>query len=316
MEKLLYKNRAAPLKLVGLQALIQRLPSTHDKFLDIQEEIRRRAAGFSGEENFDRHIREFRPSYPYALLHDICLKQNGVYFQMDSLLITPAFVIIFEIKNLAGRIIVKTNPTQFIHENVERKIIQSPISELERKEIFLQKWLEARGVYIPIKGGVALAYTNELTIPESPDKQVVFTHDIPILLYKTKLEKEILRQHDIHNLANEIRREHDEYNPFPLVKTIKMEAVEVLPGVICPDCKYRGMTWLQRKWICEKCLYKSSNSHRRLLEEWFMLLDNKITNREFRKFSYLNDPDVAKRHLKNSCLVMKGRMRNAYYYQK
>jgi len=123
VRKLLYKERYAPLMLVGLQALIQRLPSSHGKFIDIQEEIRKRAAGFSGEGNFDRHIREFRPSYPYALLHDVCLKQSGVYFQMDSLLITPSFIIIFEIKNLAGKIIVKSNPTQFIHENSERKII-------------------------------------------------------------------------------------------------------------------------------------------------------------------------------------------------
>ena len=55
---------------------------------------------------------------------------------MDSLLITPSFIIIFEIKNLAGKITVKSNPTQFIHENIERKIIQSPITELETKGDF------------------------------------------------------------------------------------------------------------------------------------------------------------------------------------
>ncbi|MFS0690726.1 nuclease-related domain-containing protein [Sporosarcina sp. 179-K 8C2 HS] len=316
MKKLLYKVRSAPLKLVGLQALIQRLSPSHPHFLDIQEEIRRRAAGFSGEGNFDRNISDFRPSYPYALLHDICLKQNGVYFQMDSVLITPSYIIIFEIKNLAGKIIVKSNPTQFIHENVERKIIQSPITELERKEIFLRKWLQVRGIDIPINGVVALAYTNELTILETPDKPVVFTHDIPILLYKTNLDKEILRQNEIHNLANEMIGMHDEYNPFPLVKTMDIIADDVLPGIICPNCSYRGMAWYRRKWNCKKCQYQASNSHRKLLEEWFMLLDNKITNREFRNFSYLTDPDVAKRLLKNSGLIMKGQHRNAYYIEK
>src|SRR5690606_3426116 len=139
--------------------------------------------------------------------------------------------------------------------------------------IFLQKWLSSKGLDIPINGVVALAYTNELTIHDNPEKPVVFTHDIPILLYRTKLDKEILRQNEVHKLANEIIEMHDEYNPFPLVKTTSILVGDVLPGAICPNCNYRGMTWFQRKWACKNCRYKASNSHGRLIEEWFMLFD-------------------------------------------
>ena len=82
---------------------------------------------------------------------------------MDSLLILPDKIIIFEIKNLGGKLTVKANPTQFIQEiKGERKIIQSPITELERKMIFLDRWLKERGIKVPIKGIIGLAYTNEL----------------------------------------------------------------------------------------------------------------------------------------------------------
>jgi len=144
----------------------------------------------------------------------------------------------------------------------------------------------------------------------------VFTHDIPILLYRTKLDKEILRHNQIHKLANDMIEMNEEYNPFPLVKTIEIPVDDVLSGVICPNCSYRGMVWFKRKWICKKCRYKAADSHKRLLKEWFMLLDDKITNREYRNFSCLTDPDVAKRHLKNSALVRKGEHRNAYYHEK
>ncbi|WP_198166239.1 hypothetical protein [Sporosarcina ureae] len=31
-------------------------------------------------------------------MHDICLKQNGIYFQMDSVIITPTFILIIGAK--------------------------------------------------------------------------------------------------------------------------------------------------------------------------------------------------------------------------
>ena len=123
---MLIKKRSEPLSLLGLQSLINRLPNNHPKYTMIEEDLRKRKAGFGGELNFDKHINEFRPTYPFGLLHDICLLYNGIFFQMDSVLILPDKIIVFEIKNLSGKITVKANPTQFIQEiKGERKRVQS-----------------------------------------------------------------------------------------------------------------------------------------------------------------------------------------------
>ena len=58
---MLFKKRSEPLSLIGLQALIGRLPSNHNQFAFVEEDLRRRKAGFGGELNFDKHINEFRP---------------------------------------------------------------------------------------------------------------------------------------------------------------------------------------------------------------------------------------------------------------
>ena len=185
---MLFKKRSEPLSLLGLQSLIDRLPSNHQQFSIIEEDLRRRKAGYGGELNFDKHINEFRPTYPFALIHDICLLYNGIYFQMDSVLILPDKILIFEIKNLGGKLIVKANPTQFIQENKgERKILQSPITELERKMIFLDRWLKERGIDVPLNGMIGLAYTNELFIEEETDVEIYFTHEIPIRLYNMEI---------------------------------------------------------------------------------------------------------------------------------
>ena len=118
---MIYKQRSMPKKLIGLNALIPRLHPSHTEMPRIKEEFRIRKAGYGGEQHFDKHLLEFKPRYPHAILHDICLKQNGVYFQMDSILITPELILIIEVKNIAGKIIVKSNPTQFIQESPTRE---------------------------------------------------------------------------------------------------------------------------------------------------------------------------------------------------
>lgn len=313
-DKMLYKKRDKPLAMLGLQALLNRLPKGHEQYARIAEELRKRQAGFAGEENFDRHIKEFRPSYPYGLLHDVCLNYDGVFFQMDSLLLTPANIIIFEIKNLAGKITVKANPTQFIQEtNGVRKAIQSPIIELDRKKIFLNKWLEKRGVTIPIKGMVGLAFTNELFIEEELDTTITFTHEIPILLYNAVLEAKSFGKSEIVKIATEMIKGHHEYNPFPMTRMMDIPKSDILPGVICPGCNHRGMNWQEKKWACRACGLRSIDSHLELINEWFYLMDAKITNINFRSFASIENRHVSKRLLQNAGLQMIGNRKATKY---
>ncbi|MCM3636466.1 NERD domain-containing protein [Sporosarcina luteola] len=311
---MLLKKRSEPLSLLGLQSLINRLPTNHEQYSKIEEDLRKRKAGFGGELNFDKHINEFRPNYPFGLIHDICLLYNGIYFQMDSVLIQPDKIIIFEIKNLGGKLTVKASPTQFIQEiKGERKIIQSPIIELERKMIFMDRWLKERGLDCPIKGMIGLAYTNELFIEEEINTDILFTHEIPIRLYNMAATDEILSRNNIRNIARDIVDSHQEYNPFPLTKTLNIAKEDIIPGVICPECKLNGMKWFQKKWRCHGCTYQAADCHLPLIDDWFYIMDSGITNRQFRSFSGIQNQDVAKRILKKTGLVMKGRRRTAFY---
>lgn len=302
------------MSLVGLQSLIRRLPNNHQQYGIIEEDLRRRKAGFGGELNFDKHINEFRPSYPFGLLHDICLVYNGIFFQMDSVLILPDKIIIFEIKNLGGKITVKANPTQFIQEiNGERKIIQNPITELERKIIFLDRWLKEKGISVPIKGMIGLAYTNELFIEEESNAEILFTHEIPIRLYSMVINQELLSRNSIREIAHAMIDSHKEYNPFPLTKTLNIAKEDIIPGVICPECNRKGMEWRKKRWRCSGCFHSDLDCHLPLLEDWFYLMDSYITNRQFRSFSGIEHQPIAKRLLKNSGLIMKGNRRTAFY---
>lgn len=304
-----------PKKLIGQYALIQRLPPEHGELQKIREHHKNNEAGFSGERDFDKQMLEFKPKYPHAILHDICLKQDGVFFQMDSILITPASIIIFEVKNFGGKIVVKSNPTQFILEysTGERKVMRSPITELDRKIFFLLEWLKQRKISIPIDGIVSLAFTNELNMEKPPETKVIFTYETPNFLRTLQINKEILGRNEIKKLALELKRNHQEYNPFPMTKTMNIPCTHILSGVICPSCNHRGMHWAKKKWNCRKCGHTGTQNHINALADWTYLIEDKITNKEFRNFTQLQSHHVAKRLLAKSNLTLRGKGSGSYY---
>ncbi|MBO0589699.1 nuclease-related domain-containing protein [Sporosarcina sp. E16_8] len=312
---MIYKQRSIPKKLIGLSALMPRLQPSHIEMQRVREEFRIRKAGYGGEQHFDKHLLEFKPLYPHAILHDVCLKQNGVYFQMDSVLITPAFILIIEVKNIAGKIIVKSNPTQFIQESLtgERKVLSNPIAELERKQLFLIEWLKQRKIDIPISGLVAFAFTNELIVENVPETKITFTNEAPTYLYSLSVDKEIISKDIIRKLAFELRNNHQEYDPFPITKLMNISPIDILPGVICPACKTRGMQWKHKKWVCQMCDHTGQRCHVDALADWICLIGNRITNKEFRSFMLLNDRQVTTRFLARSGLSHEGKGKGSFY---
>ena len=237
---------------------------------------------------------------------------------MDSILITPAFIIITEVKNIAGKIIVKSNPTQFIQESPtgERKVLSNPIAELERKQLFLIEWLKQREIDISISGLVAFAFTNELIFENVPETKITFTNEALIYLYSLSVDKEIISKDIIRKLAFELRNNHQEYDPFPLTKLMNISPIDILPGVICPACNTIGMQWKHRKWACQSCNQTGTECHIAALADWICLIGNRITNKEFRRFMLLNDRHVTRRFLARSGLSHEGKGKGSFYVMK
>ncbi|WP_342513216.1 nuclease-related domain-containing protein [Sporosarcina sp. FSL K6-1522] len=312
---MIYKQRSMPKKLIGLAALLQRLDPTQELYRKVEEDFRNLKAGFGGEQNSDKHLLEFKPLYPHAILHDVCLKHDGVYFQMDSILITPAFILIIEVKNIGGKLIFKSNPDRFVRQNDSggKKAMKSPVAEVERKKFFLQQWLTQTEIHVPVKGVVALAYSNELELEIDPSIPILFTYQLPNYLYSLSVEQNQLNAAEIQKVTRKMIKDHKEYNPFPMMVSMEISRTAILSGVICPACNNRGMQWMKRRWRCRKCDYFGGDCHLRAIADWHYLISDKITNREFRGFVCLKDRNVARRLLAKPDFEMKGNRRNAFY---
>ncbi|WP_339251905.1 nuclease-related domain-containing protein [Sporosarcina sp. FSL W8-0480] len=312
---MIIKQRKRTSEMDGLIALERRLGRGNENKQKIKEKLYNVEAGYNGECQYDKYLKEFKPRYPHAILHDVTLNYDGIYFQMDSLLITSSFIVISEVKNIAEKIVVKAKPMQFIKEypSGQRIPLRSPITEVERKIHLLENWLHARNIKMPVRGLIAFAYNNEMQIEETPEMDIMFTYDVPAYLRSLPINQEILSRQEIQKLSNEILKNHREFNPFPLATKFNIHPAEIIPGVICTECGKFKMKWEERKWRCFSCGYMGSEEYKAALEDWRYLIKETMTNKEFRYFMQIECRHLAKYLLAKAPTKLIGHGRNAHY---
>ncbi|WP_432354134.1 nuclease-related domain-containing protein [Sporosarcina sp. A2] len=302
--------------LKALQALEKRMPRSHEKYSYIQNETYRSRAGYAGELEYDRYMKEVRTDYPHAILHDLYLQYEGVYFQIDSLFITPDAVIISEVKNLADKIIITANPTQFVKQSIDgkRKVFHSPIIEVERKIHFLEKWLRHRGMQLEVRGIIVFSHINEMSIEAQPSLPIMTTYEAPAYFRSLIPSERRLDKKAIMKLARNLTAAHRDYIPIALLTRYRMEKYEIRGGVFCVNCESPAvMEWRNLRWECQACGTRDLHSHETAIEEWFMLMPEPLTNRAFCEFTGLTSRHTAKRMLVRSNIQKRGSGRGVNY---
>lgn len=102
LPEMIVKNRTPPIKLRQTEALLGRLkPHNHHKRPIIEQDFKKRKAGYHGEKTVDYHL-SFLTDKKYMILNNLRLPLAPDYFQIDSLLVTPCYSLPIEIKNMAG----------------------------------------------------------------------------------------------------------------------------------------------------------------------------------------------------------------------
>ncbi|MGG0644695.1 nuclease-related domain-containing protein [Sporosarcina gallistercoris] len=313
---MIYKHRTKPRLLSGLLALEKRLSPTHEKYDYIKSELYKIRAGYGGEQEYDRYMKEVRTDYPHAILHDLSLQHEGVHFQIDSLFITPDTIIISEVKNIADKIFIKANPTQFMKQlpDGSRLLFRSPIAEVERKIQFLEQWLASRNIVVTVKGLIVFAYNNEMFIEEKPSMKVITAYEAPTYFRSLTPQNESLESRDIAEIAKTLARGHTEYNPFPITARYKIGERDIRGGVFCSECEIPTiMRWSELRWYCSVCGVREIGSHQSAVIDWFMLMSSPLTNRKFCEFTGITSRHTAKRMLARSDIQKQGKGRGSRY---
>ena len=300
----------------ALFALTKRLPKTHYKYGTVLNEYRQMVAGDIGEEIVMKVLENLSLPYPYYIFHNIALNRKPL-FQMDVLMITPYFVLILEVKNIKGQIILTENPQQMIRttDTGEKHAFDSPLLQLDEYKFQLELFLQSLRINLPIY--TAVVFPTPTHITSTPrDKVVLIKREILPFVRSLPSTQPLISSEQLSLLKEEIKKSHQDFMPTPLTTHFAISPESIIRGVECLVCGAFPMRRFKRTWHCEACGRTDPHAHQSTLRDYFYLFDSSISNKECRDFLLIKDIHLTTRLLRQQIHRKTGCFRSTRYHQR
>lgn len=316
------KERKIPIRIEQNEALIRNLNRHHSKIPLVEQDLKRRNAGYNGEKSIDYHL-SFLDSQKYMIFNDLKLPLTPHHFQIDSLLFTPFYTLILEIKNISGTLTIDSEFNQLTRNfNGIETGFSDPITQANRQRLFLQRFFYEHNLVLPpIKYLVVIS--NPSTILKMAPGQKLYTPYNKII-HAQNLISEISKlnssynemaatKKDLRKIKRVLLAQHDT-SMTSVLKTFGIEEHEIINGVKCEYCA-SVMTRKFGCWHCPQCNLSSKTAHERAMEDYFLLFKPFITNRELRTFLDIPSPRTAHLLLNSSNLKIQGTGKSTTYHK-
>ena len=303
----------------GHFALLNRLRDGSDMVDFIREEIRKQEAGVRGEERLVDRLKELRLPGEFRVFSDVCLELDDWKVQIDCLVVTDRCCIVLESKNISGRLYFNEELDEFYkEENGTETPISNPYFQLMRHIRFMKEFLRNTLPQMKVTGA-AIMTAKSCRIMQKPTHYPIY-----------KLESMIERVTQMYNsfagtsfsgeelevIEKLLQENRSPFVYLPLCEHYRIPPSEIRLGVECPGCGVLGMQRTGKTWICQSCNTRDRNAHKKAVNEYFSLIDDKITNRDFRKFCMVESIYAASRMLGNMDLKMHKAGGRTYYTRK
>lgn len=307
-------ERNVPLELLFYEAVMRRLPSLDVQFVYFQEQLQKAQVGYVGEQKVDFEWGRFRLPSEYFLLHDFQVMDLKFYsHQMDTVFLSPHFVLVLEIKNIWGKLYFNQETSQFIREREDGKMesFYNPIDQVQRHAFCLKDLLQQFGVELPIMHMVILA--NSAAILVNVEKGLPIFHLSGLQrklleLYKY-FDKPLLDVKELKNVALKLKKLHE-----PRLKNISLDRRKLLRGVFCEQCtEPQVMGYNHGSFVCPQCFWTDRNGLLKAMVDYRLLISNEISNSQFRDFFQVDSLKRANYLLAKFGLPYTGSFRNRKY---
>ncbi|WP_050183333.1 nuclease-related domain-containing protein [Domibacillus robiginosus] len=291
-----------------LEVLESRLNPAAPQYPSVKEELRKCMAGMEGEKRLYYFLSELNESF--RLLHDIRLPSpNGVtHFQMDTVVVSPSVIFIFEVKHLTGHLIFNRYTNQLIRGN---QTFSDPITQVHRQKRALEQWLVKP---VPILPAVVVSHPNarvDIIPPDSADREfIVYPMEITSLVdAKINGRSPLLTAKEVHEISGALLKHHRPYDPG-ILKTFNIHPDQIQTGIRCTACKTFTVTKINKKWTCASCGSYFKTAHLAALQEYVLLFGPKITNSDLRAFLKIESRSITEKLLKKWRVDFEGTTRN------
>ncbi|KZE39046.1 hypothetical protein AV656_09125 [Bhargavaea cecembensis] len=303
----------AVLKGKAHERLLARVGSRHRSYSEIAGKLKFLRAGIAGEEKVLNYIR--RLEFPWPILWDVSLEvMPGHFVQLDVLILLPSGAVIYEAKNMAGRLRFEEHPARLDKVNEHGSITDRydcPMLQLQDEIANLQVWFHLHGIPFEVEGAVIM--TGSAIIEKPPASGRLFSLREIRRHLATKGKDRGMSEQELWQLAGYIRRHNKPYIAFPLIGRFGILAEEVEWGPLCEACGGRLARKSERTWLCPACNWKTADPFTRTLEDWFTLRSQTLVNRQVRELFSIKSPGAASRLLQFYPLEREGSGRATHY---
>lgn len=262
--RLILKSRKESLELQIYRSLHNRMHLTEKEknhYCNLEK-------GFEGEQIFDKHYKEL--SEGRLILNDLLFECNHSIIQIDSLVINPQSIYLFEVKNFEGDFLVEGDRWY----SLPKFEIKNPLLQLKRAESLFRRLLQDLRVHYPIESHLIFVNPEFYLYQILPNLPIIFPNQINRFIKNEK--KKPVKLTEAHTkLAEKLLSIH--LNESPYSRIPKYEYKQVKKGILCPKC-YHFYPQCKSMLICKNCgaIESFNKAVNRSTDEYKLLFPNNI----------------------------------------
>ncbi|MEL4026297.1 nuclease-related domain-containing protein [Lysinibacillus endophyticus] len=200
--------------------------------------------GHDGERMFDTLIEKLQCDC--LVINDLLLTTNNTTYQIDSLLIMPDAIYLFEVKNFEGDFYYQSNR---FYKRPKAEMVD-PLIQLKRTESLFDMLLQKLGFNIPINAWIVFI-NSEFTLYQAPlDSPIIFPTQINRFLKNLdRNTSKITQKH--RALAEKLVSLHIQESPYKQLPTY--EYAQLQKGISCKMCGGISVLIEGKTCICTQC---------------------------------------------------------------
>lgn len=289
------------------QTLLRRLPIGHPEILLAENELARIEAGRYGELRVLRELEDM-PFTAQLITNFECISALSTLHQIDFLLLTSRYVLILEVKNMSGTLHYQSLHHEFHRTKFDGTTdhFRNPFDQAYRHQTMLEHYLAVWDMPLPVTYAVVMTNSNARIDPSFGE--------LPIF-HVTHLRK-YLRDLDSRFEVTDVDlvhlREKLDGTATVIPPRKRVDASEILPGILCSVCG--GIAeYNYGVCVCTVCGRHSRKGIEEAMRDYRMLIDETITNQEFRLFTGIGSVYTASKILSRLGMRSIGTKRGKIY---
>lgn len=280
----------------SLENFYARIPNIHPQKLYIDTQLKNIKTGQHGETKLQRFLDEVSYQNPPLVIRNFITRVHSKRtIQIDYLLVTRKYILLIEVKNIAGHIKFHATPPQIIRTSSDgtSQAMDCPFIQLDRNLDGFKKIFPL--IEIPVYTSVVWANPSaKLEVPFAPPHPLIPLKKLPLVIQELEKNPDIFSPQQFKNFKKKVLATTVSFQNQSHCDRYGIHPKELVPGLYCSQC-YSALTKKFRTWICDQCGNSSSSELFNNIFSQFMIQKSSLTIAEIRK----QLPSLSAKYIRN-----------------